>query len=260
MAPKPTASGEAARAAQVQGQQIQDKYSDLDNPNQTTQRILRKLELTQDVADATMAELNEQNEKVVHMQDDLAEMHDDLDTSSRKLAGTSSFWGVAWGRKKHDQRNLKARGEYEKDLAKEDYKEEQRRVTQREQQEAHDTHHAMAALAQAVDDPDLRKDLRAAKKEFKRGGGPQESEDKVVFSSGDFVFEERLDGTGEQIQAEKDLEAIEEHVLALKSKAWNMGKKVDESSKRLDNVQAEVDRADARTQKSIKKGDKIIGK
>jgi len=224
------------------------------------------LELTQDVADATLSDLHEQNEKVVGMQDDLAEMHDDLDVADRKLKGTGNFFGIVFAKKKPAQRHMKERGEYEKEMAKEEIKEEARRQKEGERINVDATAARMKAMQASLDDPELKRGLKEAKKHPTAvpKAGRQASEDgdadPMVFASGDFVFEERAEGAGEEIQAEKDLDAIHTHVTSLKEKAQLMGKSVDESQRRLGDLHGEMDRADARTKGGIKKGDKIIGK
>jgi len=226
--------------------------------------MLQRLELTEDLADMTLSELDDQNKKITQAQDDLAEVHDDLDTSDRKLAGIKSFWGVAWGKKKHDQRNMKARGEFEKDMAKSAMKEERiRQHDEKKNDSAAQTTH-MAQMNKALHDPSLHTDLKRQEKADRKGGPPasrreESSNEPMRFEADGFFFEERDDGTGDQIQAEQDLERIHDHVGNLKTKAWTMGQKVDESSKRLEDVQTEVDRADARTTKNIQRGNKIIG-
>jgi len=255
--------------------QAQATPEQLKSADATTARILQRLEVTQDIANLTLEELDAQNAKIKATQDDLAEVHDDLDISSRKLAGTKSFWGVAWGKKKHDQRHVKDRAEYEKDLAKQAMKDEKHRMQDEERAYDAQSQTRMAQMQNALNDPTLHRDLRAAEKQ---GRAQQKAQAKAQaqtqanpfddgedgldepfnWSSGEFHFEERTDGMGEQVQAEKDLDTIHSHVQNLKGKAWTMGERVDESSKRLENVQAEVDRADARTNKNIKRGDKII--
>jgi len=48
---------------------------------------------TNDVADHTLRELDSQNEKLKNQQEEVAEIHDALNVSERKLRGIKSFWG-----------------------------------------------------------------------------------------------------------------------------------------------------------------------
>lgn len=191
-------------------------------------------------------------------------MHDDLDTADRKLSGIKSVWGVPWKRKKHD-RNIKHRGDYERERAQRLMDVEQMRLAQQDEDDEATRKDVQRASAAVTHDAELARERnrqeRADRKELKladKRHGEFDSAEGTRFRSGDFIFEERDDGFGERCQAEEDLDTIQRHVEGLKTVAWTIGERIDEGDERLTNIQSEMDRADARTKKNIERGNKIM--
>jgi len=210
---------------------------------------------TNDVADHTLRELDTQNEKLKNQQDEVAEIHDALNVSDRKLRGIKSFWGNLGNafKKNNSQEHRKDREKYEKDMAKgklkaaeEKASQEDTRTSEKLAQNQQDQQAYVSAQADAM------KQAQAQSKTQVKSGN---TNDALV--SGKFVFEERQD-TLTKCEAERDLDEVGDFVSQLKQKAMVMGGALDESNTRLDTLNSEMNRAQLRTQAVNKKADSIL--
>eukprot|EP01128_Nolandella_sp_AFSM9_P003333 TRINITY_DN1421_c0_g1_i1.p1 TRINITY_DN1421_c0_g1~~TRINITY_DN1421_c0_g1_i1.p1 ORF type:complete len:362 (+),score=122.07 TRINITY_DN1421_c0_g1_i1:103-1086(+) len=227
---------------------------DLKDANKTTGRMLAKLEETNMIADATIDTMVEQNEQLSAIQDDLAEVHNDINYSEKKLASTKDFFGNVFKKKRVNHHKARAKGE--KEYAKERMDESQAQLAADDQRLHDQTKELEAQRSEWASG--ASKDLHAAKKAGKanrKAGGESEG---GSWQSGNFMFEERLDGTGEQVQAEEDLEHIYRHVKDLNIKAKEMGQLGEQSLRQVQNIDDETVRAQMRTKKNIEREEKIL--
>jgi len=209
------------------------------------------------VADHTLRELDSQNEKLKMQQDEVAEIHDALNVSERKIRGIKSFWGNLGNAFKKDksQEHRKDRDKYEKEMAKSKLKVAEEKAVQedvqvRENMASNDRDMKTYMASQQ----DSMKQAQASNKAQLKTSQPPSDSSLVA---GKFVFEERKDTLG-QCEAERDLDDIGEYVSQLKQKAMVMTGALDESNTRVSNLNTEMDRAHQRTVAVNKKADSII--
>jgi len=212
---------------------------------------------TNDVADHTLRELDSQNEKLKNQQEEVAEIHDALNVSERKLRGIKSFWGNIGNAFKKDKshEHRKEREKYEKEMAKSKLKAAEEKAVQedvqtREKVAANDREMKTYMTTQQ----DSMKQAQAASKAQLKNSPPSPDSSLVA---GKFVFEERKD-TLEKCEAERDLDDIGEYVSQLKQKALVMTGALDEGNTRVSNLNTEMDRAHQRTIAVNKKADSIL--
>jgi len=95
-----------------------------------------------------------------------------------------------------------------------------------------------------------KQDIKAVKK-----GNAQANGDVVVM--GKFTFQAN-NLPGEQCEAENDIDQIGQYVKSLKSKAEAMNTYVDESNRRIEDLNTDLKDVQGRTVNATKKGEKII--
>jgi len=221
----------------------------------TTKGMLNLVKQTNDVADHTLRELDSQNEKLKNQQDEVAEIHDDLNVAGRKIRSIKSFWGGLGNffskDKGHEHRN--ARQKYEKDMAKDKLKgaetlQKEEDATMKERVVVHQQN-----LKTYVDEqnPTMQQAKDQSKAQVKSGN----TDGGMV--GGKFVFAERKDNI-EMCEAERDLEEIGEYTNQLKQKAFVMGGAINETTSRVENLNEEMERANERTKAANRKQDKIL--
>jgi len=217
-----------------------------------TKRMLSQVQQTNEVADHTLREIDAQNEKLKHEQDEAAEIHDSLNASQRELRGLGSIWGNISNafRKNKKQEHKKGRQKYEKEYAKDKLKTAEANaaaedVDTAEKVEEHKKVIKASVEAQASALSQAKDQSRAQIKSGGGSGGP-------TMASGKFVFEERTDTT-QRCEAERDLDEIGEHISQLKQKAGVMGGALEEGNDRLENLNDEMERANDRTKTVNKK-------
>jgi len=209
-----------------------------------------------DVADHTLRELDSQNEKLKKQQDEVAEIHDALNVSERKIRGIKSFWGNLGNAFKKDksQEHRKEREKYEKDFAKSKLKVAEEKAVQDD---------AQMLEKMTANDKDMKTYMSSQQDSMKQAQTANKAQLKTSQPSdsslvaGKFVFEERKDVLG-QCEAERDLDDIGEYVSQLKQKAMVMTGALDESNTRVSNLNTEMDRAHQRTVAVNKKADSIL--
>jgi len=210
---------------------------------------------TSDVADHTLRELDSQNEKLKNQQDEVAEIHDSINVSERKLRGIKSFWGNLGNafKKNNSQEHRKEREKYEKEMAKEKLKEAEEKAKRDDGQTNEKiTQHQQETKTYVDSQSDSMKQAQAQSKAQVKSGNT--GNDDMV--SGKFVFVDR--GDSGKCEAERDLDDVGEYVSQLKQKAMVMTGALDESATRIDNLNVEMNRAQGRTQALNKKADSIL--
>jgi len=208
------------------------------------------------VADHTLRELDSQNEKLKQQQDEVAEIHDALNVSERKLRGIKSFWGNLGNafKKNNSQEHKKEREKYEKEMAKGKLKEAEEKAKRDDVQTNQKIAQQQQETKTYVDaQTDTMKQAQVQSKAQVKSGNT--NNDALV--SGKFVFEERKDALA-KCEAERDLDDVGDYVSQLKQKALVMTGALDESNIRIDNLNTEMNRAQGRTQTLNKKADSIL--
>jgi hypothetical protein len=200
-----------------------------------------------------------QAEKLKNQQDEVAEIHDFLNVSERKLRGIKSFWGNLGNLfvKDKSQEHRNARQKYEKDLAKDKLKEADTKIKKEDVVMTEKAAAHQQSLKPYVDSQNdsLKQAKEQSKTQVKSGTATSPGSNNIV--AGKFVFAERNDTT-QKCEAECDLDDIGDYVSQLKQKAMVMGGAIDESATRLDNLNVEMDRAHSRTKASNKKVNSIL--
>jgi len=230
----------------------------------TTGRMLRLAKETEDIADATVVELKNQNDKLENLQDEMALIHDDLNTSEKNMKKIKSFWGgfstmgSSRTHNQHQKMRVKEEAGRDKELAVQDKIEtkvnaqnEKIAVKQNNQQMSQFVHDHKKEIHQG------KKEAMKEAKDVKKGRA-ELTDDKFV-SSG-HVFEFRGEGSGPKCQAENDLDEIAKIASGLNNKAKIMSDLVDESQGRIGRVNDEIVRANVRTTNLNKQADKYTGK
>jgi len=216
------------------------------------------VEQTNDVADATLRELDSQNEKIKQQQDEAAEIHDALNVSERKLLGIKSFWGNLANAFKSDksQEHKNQRQKYEKEMAKDKIRGAESQAQQEDElmQEKLATHKEDMKTYMEGQSTGLKQAQVESKAQIKSGAPPQSS-----MTAGKFVFQERTD-VHDKCEAERDLDQIGEYVSALKEKAVVMGDTTKQSNQRINDLTVDMDNATERTKALNQKADKFLKK
>jgi len=214
-----------------------------------------------DVADESLKQLEAQEAEIKKQQDEVASMADQINVADRKIKGIRSFFSHLGNHFKKDNsgEHQKARQKYEKELAKESFRNEAEKQKLEERKIDDRIEANNLRLVEAAErDAEL---LRQAKlqshqeiKAVKKGGNT--AENNVVI--GKFVFEENE--IGEQCEAEDNLDEVAKHVRSLKVKAETMNDFVEGSTKRIEDLNVDLNNVQDRTVAATKKGEKIIKK
>lgn len=262
------AQGSIAQEIYQAGAQAYEAYVDHMRENEdvtvTTERMRRLCQETDDIANHSIQGLKEQNEKLEHLQDEMAEIHDDLNTSEKKMKQIKSFWGgfaTMGSSRTHDQhQKMRVKDEKARDKMNERQAYELGKMEHQADKAAASAN--KAAISQHVHDN--KKAIHQAKKENMaeakaiNKGRAEATEEKQVW--GGHVFEMRVDGGGPKCQAEKDLDVISDYIHGFHEKAELMDTLAGDSTRRAQNVNSEVERATARTKALNKQADRYCGK
>jgi len=227
--------------------------------NEVTKRMLRLAVEANEMGSESLKELELQNEKIKNNQDDVATMSDELNVADRKLRGIKSFFSHIGNQFKKDNstEHQKGRQKYEKELAKNNFATEAERMKFEEKKHEEDYKELERTQKEIMEAEKLKLDQAKSQsrqdyKAMKKG----ETNGDTVFM-GKFSFQANAI-PGEQCEAENDLDQVADHVKALKSKAEAMKGYVDESNKRIGDLNTDLTGVKERTVVATKKGEKII--
>jgi len=233
-------------------------------PSETLKRMLITAQEATDVADYTIMKLEAQNEELKRQQDEMADIHNDLNKSEKKMTSIKSVFGglATIGSGKSSDQYTKERQKYEHEREKTAYRDEKTQSNEQVKQNKWAQHENKEMIGNTLHND--KKDIHQAKKESRqqvkdvRKGRAELGEGNLVMDG--FVFEERIEGAGEECEEELQMRQLHGMTSGLKERAWAASNQVTESRERLENLDKTMEHAQERTQRLNQNMNKYCGK
>jgi len=255
--PKVPYTTTASPSAPKPGTSYQLEY-EKDDVTGVTERLAQQSATIVDMNNGTLVEMNSQLEKTKHLQEDVAQMHDDINESNRALNGIKSFGGWFSNIFKADnsQQHRKELAKNEKDTAKQEIKAANEKGDQEKAEfKKNFAEYSEQQRAYLKQQEGQKKSAPEAKK------GDTAVGNSAAVSAGGFVFTERdVSGIGPQTAADRNLEIFHDNVTEMKSQAVAMGVAATKLQQRTDKLTEETVRAEDRIKAVNKKSDQVIKK